>query len=464
MMEQPLRIFISYSSKDDELSNGWIQGFRDMLEAEIAANNPEIKCDIFFAARSIKSGEDWHAKYISKIDDSLDFFIGFVSPQYLSSKYCIEEMNKGLDLVRNSWTGRIIPIYFNGSGSMDSLIQQSSHELSENLSKYNYLDWRSLRFTTIKDPSSRQAVAHLVEDILSSQVPTSNSRKGKKSTPGSNAPIPVTEAKNDEVFIRQENRYDSAFRQILNYCAEQCAPDKQLIILELDYRKPKSLKRHLQFYGTLKRELGEVFVLCGTEEAYEQLLNEPIPKVTPFLLPREKFDVIPLLSLWEDNGYPKVDIIYSDRNYRYFSDPELAMLQIRKSLLSDHGGIAIKGFDDGSKICYPDPNDLMKKIIERTISKDRVSDRFNGRKLYHRFKLAGYDQIHIEYVLNDTASMDVYQRNELYEESFDFRKNYFSDDPEKLAEMLNDLRLLRNMFLEDSFYYCELNFYAAAVK
>jgi len=465
-MKKEVHVFISYSTKDDVLNNGWITDFKELLEKEICANIPNIECDIFFAPVSIHTGEDWHHKFISHISSELDIMIAFLSPHYFNSQYCVEELNAGFKLLNSGWNGRIFPIYFNGYGKLDKVVEENrKYPLEDDLTKYNYLDWRPLRFTSVTDSETRKEIYLLVQDMISDihgeyQVVSANVESAR-----SNVGLrKITTANNDEVFIRQEKRYNQAFETILNNCTNNLDEKKQLIILELDYRKVEGIKRHLEIYQKLKNQLGEVFVLCKDDVTCKQIEDAKIPNITPFFLQNGEFEIEPLLEHWEQNGYPKVDIIYSDRNYRYFRDPEYAFLQIRRKLLSEHGGMAVKGFDDGSKLCYPDPQNIMTSIIERTSRKNNVSDRYNGRKMYYRFKLAGFENIFSEYVLNDTISMDVYHRNDLYEESFDFRKNYFEDEPEEKERIISDLRKLRNMFFEESFYYCELNFYVAATK
>lgn len=50
-MKDVVHIFISYSTKDDGLSNKWITNFETLLEKEICASVPNVKCDIFFAGK-----------------------------------------------------------------------------------------------------------------------------------------------------------------------------------------------------------------------------------------------------------------------------------------------------------------------------------------------------------------------------------------------------------------------------
>jgi hypothetical protein len=273
----------------------------------------------------------------------------------------------------------------------------------------------------------------------------------------------ITSAKNDDVFVRQESKYTEALLYILKNCVSRQKADKELIFLELDYRNLDGISAHLFLYQQLGYKIGHIFVLCETEDQAHVISDVDIVDVTPVVYDGN-FSSESIISLWDDNRYPRPDVIYSDRNYRKFHDPVRDYMQIRRELLSENGAIIIKGFDDGSKLCYPDKDHLLNDIIEMTSSRENVSDRYNGRKLYNRLKLAGFKDFYCQYVVNDTIQMSIDDRYGLYEESFEFRKNYFEIDSEDRKKIEKKLLELRNRFCETSFYYCETNFFIGACK
>jgi hypothetical protein len=223
------------------------------------------------------------------------------------------------------------------------------------------------------------------------------------------------------------------------------------------------MKRHMQRYEHLQKPLGQVFVLCTRESEMKDIEQAGLKGITPFLLSGELTGE-QLVETWESNGFPQPNIIFSDRNYRRLKDPVRDYFIIRRDLLSEKGSCILKGFDDGSKICYPDSDNVLQTIIETTARRKNVSDRYNGRKIYTNFKLAGFSEFARECVVNDTVGLDVDARYSLYEESFDFRKNYFQEGTEERFQMEKALLRLRDFFCNDSFYYCEMNFFVAAMK
>lgn len=473
MKPKKKRIFISYSTKDDEISDKWISSFAGIFEKEVEAISPGV-ADVFFAPNSIEAGEEWRSKYLSRLDDGLDIMIAFISPSYFNSEYCMEEIVSVLNQAEDGWQGRIIPVFFNGKKdfwSNQNGYEQEQWDIIQKVNQLNYLDWRKYRFTSISDYDTRKQISELaikVGDFLSSADNDSTAALPKLQFHGipeisSAGAREITAAQNDDVFVRQEHRYNEALSNVIKQCVSRQNLEKELIFLELDYRNPEGISAHLSLYKQIGYELGQVFVLCENMEQADSITTEENIEVTPFVLDGA-FSAENLIACWESNGFPNPDIIYSDRNYRRLQDPVSDYIQIRRRLLSEKGAIIIKGFDDGSKICYPDDDCLLDDIIKMTANKANVSDRYNGRKIYNRFKLAGFSDFYCEYIVNDTIEMSIDDRYDLYEESFEFRKNYFDENSEERKIIENKLLQLRNRFCETSFYYCETNFFIGASK
>lgn len=471
MKNKKYRFFISYSTKDDEISDRWITSFYSIFEKEIEATSLYGAADVFFAPQSIQIGEEWRTKYLNHINNDLDVMIAFLSPSYLTSTFCLEEIVSAFDLMENGWQGRIVPIFFNGRNDFLSNIgkfETKQQTIINKIKQLNLLDWRKLRFTSILDYETRKEINRLVVmlgEFLSSldkglieEVPKVRNYEINKPRMGE-----IVAAQNDDVYVRQESRYNEALTYVIKKCLSKQNLEKELIFLELDYRNLKGISAHIYLYQQLGFKLGQVFVLCENIGQAEAITTEDNIDVTPVVL-ENKFSSDNLIACWESNGFPKPDIIYSDRNYRKFKDPVCAYIQIRRRLLSDKGAIIIKGFDDGSKICYPDSDHLLDDIIKMTSSNVTVSDRYNGRKIYNRLKLAGFSNFYRQYIINDTIDMTIDDRYDLYEESFEFRKNYFDENTEERRIIEQKLLQLRNRFCETSFYYCETNFFIGASK
>lgn len=474
MKHKKKRIFISYSTKDDEISDKWISSFDSIFEKEIEATSPYGAAAVFFAPHSIEVGEEWRNKYLSQINDDLDIMIAFISPSYLNSEYCMEEIISALKLAENGWQGRIIPIFFNGRNdfwSNDNEYEQEQWDIIQKVKQLNYLDWRKYRFTSISDYDTRKVINNLVVTLgeifsstdKNSMVALPKSQSHEISEMPSVRESEIITAQNDDVFVRQESRYNEALTNVIKQCISKQNPQKEIIFLELDYRNLEGISAHLFLYQQLGYKLGQIFILCENIEQADSITTKENIEITPVVLDGG-FSSENLITCWESNGFPNPDIIYSDRNYRRLNDPVHDYIQIRRRLLSEKGAIIIKGFDDGSKICYPDDDYLLDDIIKMTASKATVSDRYNGRKIYNRFKLAGFSDFYCQYIVNDTIEMSIDDRYDLYEESFEFRKNYFDENSDDRKTIEKKLLQLRNRFCETSFYYCETNFFIGASK
>jgi TPR repeat protein len=96
----PLKVFISYSSKDDE--------FRSQLEAHLAVLRRQGMIDDWHF-RKILPGDEWE-KEISEELDHANIVLLLVSADFLASDYCYDiEMRRALER-HDSGTARVMPI------------------------------------------------------------------------------------------------------------------------------------------------------------------------------------------------------------------------------------------------------------------------------------------------------------------------------------------------------------------
>lgn len=177
--------------------------------------------------------------------------------------------------------------------------------------------------------------------------------------------------------------------------------------------------------------------------------------------------------LQEQTGTDKVDIIFSSLTIHHLANPLKALIKLRKLLKKD-GVIILRGSDDGSKLAYPDEQALVESLIKLTLEVQGVSDRENGRKLYNQLKKSGFRGIDMLYNIKDTSNMGPEERYNLFEESFSYRINYFKrqldSDPtnenyiEEYEWVSDALEELEVEFLDDSFFYMEMDYIAIAKK
>ncbi len=179
-----------------------------------------------------------------------------------------------------------------------------------------------------------------------------------------------------------------------------------------------------------------------------------------------------LEELMDRHGIPKFDIIFSSLVIHHLKNPNKFLRRIRK-FLSKGGYIILRGSDDGSVMTYNDDG-LIEKVISLHLSCDGISDRENGRKLYHQLVTSGYKNVQMHSYIKDISALDMDERYEIFLERFSYRKNYLKIVAEKEPynmEKRNNyeymkilLEQLENKFADESFWYCETDFVGVAQK
>jgi hypothetical protein len=100
MANQPVKIFISYSHKDEAL--------REDLEGQLAILKNLGKVRIW-QDRAIKAGDEWNEKILNAID-SADIILLLVSPRFMASDFCFNKEMPRAMLRHEQRTARVIPI------------------------------------------------------------------------------------------------------------------------------------------------------------------------------------------------------------------------------------------------------------------------------------------------------------------------------------------------------------------
>lgn len=177
-------------------------------------------------------------------------------------------------------------------------------------------------------------------------------------------------------------------------------------------------------------------------------------------------------DLLAQRGWSPPDVIFSALTIHHLANP-IKLLRTCRYLLSSPGAIVLRGSDDGSKVAYPDEDQRMRRVIEATLASPGVSDRMNGRKIYHQLYRAGFRKIQTVYDIQDTSRLDQSERRDLFVESFSWRRNYLQQAVEQnpgsvpytqqLREMDELLDELEYDFEADGFYYAEIGYGAVAL-
>lgn len=160
--------FMSYSRFDDELDYGFISKFRHRLSGEVKGQTG-CAFPIFQDRFDITWGRNWSAR-ISEALDGATFLIPILTPNFFMSSACRHEVACFME--REQLLGRddlILPIYYI---DVDRLVDSNGHVgvptatlLSEQLSKYQYVDWRKLRGMPIDRVGVQRKIRELAGNI-----------------------------------------------------------------------------------------------------------------------------------------------------------------------------------------------------------------------------------------------------------------------------------------------------------
>ncbi len=179
-----------------------------------------------------------------------------------------------------------------------------------------------------------------------------------------------------------------------------------------------------------------------------------------------------LEDLMDKHDIPKFDIIFSSLVIHHLHNAQKFLRRLRRYLKED-GFIIIRGSDDGSIMTYNDDG-LVQKIIDLHLSTDGISDRQNGRKIYHQLISSGYKHVKMMSYIKDLSGLNLDQRYDYYLERYDYRKNYLKmvadKDPYNMEKRNNYeymqllLEELENKFADKTFWCCEVDFVGIAQK
>lgn len=186
----------------------------------------------------------------------------------------------------------------------------------------------------------------------------------------------------------------------------------------------------------------------------------------------DEFFTDALEKLREKHSIERFHIVFSALTIHHLKNPDRLLRKLRKIMAKD-SYIIIRGSDDGSKLCYPH-FELMKAIIDKTMSAKGVSDRENGRKIYTQLFDSGYKDIVMLSEVRDLSKLEYDDRLLLFQESFSYRINYFKkalditpydrDAAENHQWMEDALEEFENHFFKKDFWYCEYDYIGIAKK
>jgi len=320
-----------------------------------------------------------------------------------------------------------------------------------------------------QEPVASKAPASALEESKQENPIKGLAKKASsKQEASSYAPTDLNEAKRLSIQGGYSLDVDmAAFKHALRILPN----DKDLVALDLGCARGNITKSRFGSFSVFKKVIG----IDVNEKTIQIAQDKEGDEVFEFhRVNIESHDAEGVLnSILESSGVEGFDVIYSALTLHHLGNPLGALRKLRK-LLNKGGVIILRGSDDETKIAYPDEDNLVSDIVRETCLLPTVSDRLNGRKLYHQLWKSGYRDIELFNKTTDTAGMDIDERIGLFMQSFSYRKNYlarlveqYPDEPkwqEKLEWMQEALEALEIEFESEDFYYMELTNVAVGQK
>lgn len=132
MSKRQPKAFMSYARKDDKNLEGYITKFRERLNAAVEFETGE-EFDIYQDWKDIGWGQDWK----EHIDNSLDeviFLIPIITPKFLKSESCRDEMKHFISRENKlNRTDLILPVYFKECPEIEEKARNASDPVVESI-------------------------------------------------------------------------------------------------------------------------------------------------------------------------------------------------------------------------------------------------------------------------------------------------------------------------------------------
>lgn len=155
--------FWSYVQGDDLAEAGRIRQLAEDIAAqyEMATGEP---LQLFLDQVALKWGDDWR-KSVDGFLESAAFFVPVITPRYFMSRECRREFRTFVE--RSEALGvseLILPLYYMNVPGLNS--DSSDDDLVELVRRFQWMDWRDLRFKEAQTEAYRRSVAVVVDRLV----------------------------------------------------------------------------------------------------------------------------------------------------------------------------------------------------------------------------------------------------------------------------------------------------------
>jgi len=164
---------------------------------------------------------------------------------------------------------------------------------------------------------------------------------------------------------------------------------------------------------------------------------------------------VSLKEMLQQEDIEGIDFVFSGLTFHHLRDAVKVLRKVRK-IHNSGGAIVIRGSDDGSKLSYPDPKNLVTRILELSSSVQGYSDRQNGRKIHHQLWQSGYRNLNVFFDTKSTVGMTLDERKDFFDMCMSWRANPLM---KVLETDVNNLRLQKDIeWVKDALSDLELLF------
>ena len=157
---KPPIAFLSYAHRDDQQTAGKITELREALQLAVSSVVGE-DFEIFQDSDAIAWGKQWQGR----LDEALgqaQFLLAIITPSYFKSAPCRDELEKFVALERRATrSDLILPLYFRTIRDINT----SQDQLVQLISRRQYRDWREVRNKPLEDPSIREKIDELADEL-----------------------------------------------------------------------------------------------------------------------------------------------------------------------------------------------------------------------------------------------------------------------------------------------------------
>lgn len=188
--------FLSHVQADDDADGGRIRALAEDLQQQYAAITAD-SIDIFVDRSTLGWGDDWESE-IEKAVLSTSFFIPVITPRYFLSQACRREFQLFLRKADNLGLSELIlPLVWLDVRDLHE--SEVTDDLILSVKRFQWVDWRELRFEDRNSTPYRRAVAGLAkrladidEKLALSRTPMTPNREDGLHEPDWDADVPGT--------------------------------------------------------------------------------------------------------------------------------------------------------------------------------------------------------------------------------------------------------------------------------